>query len=111
MLVGILIQVISYVMKGDFGLYVASFSVREGGSYCVVLLFEPMDSFGIPITNDYIYIYDCHLLSLTYLFCCIPAHCMLQSVSLIHECSPTCVNTSSTVHRHSVSSQKHYVCT
>ena len=81
-------QVISYVMQGDFGLFVASFSVREGGSYCIEQLFEPMDSFGIPITNDY----DCPLLSLTYLFHCIPAHCILQSVSLIHECSPTCNN-------------------
>ena len=54
MLVGILVQVVSYVMQGDFGLFVASFSVREGGSYYVVQLFEPMDSFGIPITNDYI---------------------------------------------------------
>ena len=103
MLVGILVQVISYVMQGDFGLFVASFSVREAGSYCVVQLFEPMDSFGIPITNDY----DCPLLSLTYLFRCIPAHCILQSIFLIHECSPTCVNTSSTVDRLSVSSQKH----
>ena len=94
-------------MQGDLGLFVASFSVREGGSYCIVQLFEPMDSFGIPITNDY----DCPLLSLTYLFHCIPAHCILQSVSLIHECSPTCnlqcINTSSTVERLSVSSQKH----
>ena len=82
--------------------------MREGGTYCVVQLFEPMDSFGIPISNDY----DCPLLSLNYfLFRCIPAHCILQSVSQIHECSPTCdlqcVNTSSTVERLFVSSQKH----
>ena len=70
MLVGMLVQGISYFMQGDFGLFVASFSVREGGSYCIVQLFEPMDSFGIPITNDYY----CPLLSLTSLFHCIPAH-------------------------------------
>ena len=105
MLVGILLQGISYFMQGDFGLFVASFSVREGGSYCIMQLFEPMDSFGIPITNDY----DCPLLSLTNLFHCIPAHYILQSISVIHECSPTCnlqcVYTSSTVERLSVSAE------
>ena len=107
MLVGILVQGISYFMQGDFGLFVASFSVREGGSYCIVQLFERMDSFGIPITNDY----DCPLLSLTNLFHCIPAHYVFQSISVIHECTSTCnlqcVYTSSTVERLSIPSQKH----
>ena len=96
-----------FLLQGDFGILAACFQVREGGSYATLQLFEPMDALGTPLRNEY----DCPLLSLTCLFRCIPVHSILQSVSIIHQCSPTCtvqcVSASRTVEILSVPSQTH----
>lgn len=91
----------------EFGVLAACFKVREGGSsYCIIQLFEPMDNFGTPLTNEY----DCPLLSLTGLFRCVSSYSVVQTVSIIHECTSTCtikhVATTSQVERLSIESQK-----
>ena len=72
----------------------------------ITILFEPMDTFGIPVSNEY----DCPLLSLNCFFRCVFAHCVLQSVSIVHECTSTCmvknVTSSCIIECLSVSSQK-----
>ena len=93
----------------DTGVLAACFRVdgeNKRSSYCLVQLYEPMDSYGILVTNEF----DCPLLSLTTLFRCIPSHSIMQTVSIIHECTPSCVfkhtNTSTQVERETVVSQK-----
>ena len=58
------------------------------------------------ITNEY----DCSFLSLSSLFRCVSSLSILQSVSIMHECSPTCVakrvNSTSQVERQCIASQK-----
>ena len=65
-----------------------------------------MDSYGILVTNEF----DCPLLSLTILFRCIPSHSVMQTVSIVHEYTPSCVfkhnNTTTQVERETVVSQK-----
>jgi len=87
----------------------ALFSVhgeRDQTSYCIVQMYEPMDNFGIPILNEF----DCPLFSLTNLFRCVVSNSILQSVSIIHECTSSCmlkrVNTASQVEREVVVEQK-----
>ena len=69
-------------------------------------LFESVDTFGTQVINEY----DCPLLSLICLFRCVLPHSIIQSVSIVHECTPTCmvkhVTTTSQVERLSVRSQK-----
>ena len=95
-------------MQIDFGLLAACFHVRrerKGASYCIVQLYEPMDTFGIPVINEF----DCPLLSLTNLFRCVLSYTISQSVSVIHECTPSCtfqrLNTATQVEREVVVSQ------
>ena len=55
-------------MQIDHGVLAVCFNLGQGeGSYCITPLFEPMDIFGISVSNDY----DCPLLSLL-LFRCLP---------------------------------------
>ena len=93
----------------DTGVLAACFRVdgeNTRSSYCLVQLYEPMDSFGIQVTNEF----DCPLLSLTTLFRCISSYSIMQSVSIHHECTPSCVfrhiNTSTQIERETVVSQK-----
>ena len=73
-------------------LIMACFNLRQGeGSYCIIQLFEPI-IFGISVSNDY----DCPLLSL--LLFSLFAHCVLQSVSIIHECTSNCMVKTSLLH-------------
>ena len=93
-------------MQVQFGVLAACFNFHGGGgSYCIIQLFEPMDNLDTPLTNEY----DCPLVSLTDLFWCVPSHSILQSVSIMHECT-TCtvkhVTTTTQVERLSVMSQK-----
>ena len=94
-------------MQIDHGVLAACFNLQRGeGSYCIIQLFEPMDTFGISVSNEY----DCSLLSLSCIFRCVFAHCVLQSVSVVHECTSTCMVKNATssciIERISVSSQK-----
>ena len=75
-------------MQVYFGVLAACFNVQgEGISYCVIQLFESVDTFGTQVINEY----DCPLLSLTCLFRCVSPHSIIQSVSIVHECTPTCI--------------------
>ena len=94
----------------DYGVLAACYTICEGdlSQLCLIQLFEPMNSCGVPVTNDY----DCPLLSLTSLF---PSTSILQSVSIMHECTSSCqaksVNSTSQVERQCISSQKlTFVC-
>ena len=94
-------------MQVSFGVLAACFNVQgEGISYCVIQLFESVDTFGTQVINEY----DCPLLSLICLFRCVLPHSIIQSVCIVHECTPTCmvkhVTTTSQVERLSVRSQK-----
>lgn len=53
----------------------------------ILQVLEHMDALGI--CHSAMHEYDCLLLSLPYLFHCVPAHSILQSVSIIHRCSQT----------------------
>ena len=46
-----------------------------------------MDSFGTPLNNEY----DCPLYSLTDLFHCVQSLCINHTVSVVHECSSSCM--------------------
>ena len=74
-------------MQTDIALLAACFSGPDNKSFCVVQLFEHLDSFGDQICNEY----DCPLLTLTILFRCVPSTAISHSVSVVHECSRTCV--------------------
>ena len=96
------------VMQVDYGVLAACFEVHGQDYSCsIVQLFEPMDSFGTPLSNDY----DCPLLSLSSLFRCVFSTFIMQSVSIMHECTPTCVvkqvNSAMQVERHSIISPKY----
>ena len=70
-------------MQVSFGVLAACFNVQgEGISYCVIQLFELVDTFGTQVINEY----DCPLLSLICLFRCVSPHSIIQSVSIVHEC-------------------------
>lgn len=93
----------------DIGLLAACFTApRETihKSFCVVQQLEHMDSYGIPVCNEY----DCPLLTLSNLFRCIPSICISHSVSVVHECSASCVFrriiTTAIVERRRVQTQK-----
>ena len=70
-------------------------------SFCVVQLLEHMDCSGVQVCNEY----GCPLLSL---FQFVPSDCISHSVSVVHECSSTCVfrriNTTTIVERKHVKS-------
>ena len=94
-------------MQIDHGVLAACFNLQRGeGLYCIIQLFQPMDTFRISVSNEY----DCPLLSLSLAF-----FVVLQSVSIIHECTSTCMVknvTSSCIIEHlSVSSQKQLLYT
>ena len=58
-------------MQIDHGVLAACFNLQRGeGSCCIIQLFEPMDTFGISVSNEY----DCPLLSLSLVFfvVCLP---------------------------------------
>lgn len=92
-------------MQMDIGLLAACFTA-PGESFCVVQQAEQMDSFGIPVCNEY----DCPLLTLSNLFRCVPSICISHSLSVMHECSVSCVfrhvNTTATVERREVRTRK-----
>lgn len=102
----LLCTVINSYMQDQFRVEAASLNLHVGGgSYCIVQLFELMDNFATPLTSEY----DCLLVSLADLFWCVPSHSIIQSVSIMHECT-TCtvkhVTLTSQVERLSVMSQK-----
>ena len=74
--------------------------------FCIVQLFQQMDAFGVPLTNEF----DCQLYQRTTLFRCVSSQCISHSVSVIHECTPTCVfkhvTTTTSVERHPVDVHK-----
>ena len=81
-------NVIDFYLQVDVGTLAACFTaVQEGTSYCMVQLFQPMDSAGTPLHNEF----DCPLLQLTNVFYCVPSDCINMSVSVIHECTDSCV--------------------
>ena len=88
------------------GVLAACFTVRSGLKYCIVQLFEPLDSFGTQILNEY----DCPHYSLTSTFCCVPSSSILSSVSFFHECSSSCTfsctNSLSEIERETVTTYK-----
>ena len=62
----------------DIGVVAACFSVPAGKgrphlSYCVIQLYQRMDSFGTPLNNEY----DCPLYQ---------SLCVNHTVSVVHEC-------------------------
>ena len=60
-----------FFMQIDHGVLAACFNLQQGeGSYCIIQLFEPMDTYGISVSNEY----DCPLLSLSldFFFVCLP---------------------------------------
>ena len=76
-------------MQVDLGVLAACFNVPGEtsvlpSSYCVIQLYEPMDSIGIPVQNEF----DCPLYDL---FRSVPSHCICHAVSVLHECTPSCV--------------------
>lgn len=74
----------------DMGILVACFTKRDSGSkHCILQLYEPMNSHGIHVLNEY----DCPLYFLTSTFLCVQSSCIISSVSFFHECSPSCTFT------------------
>ena len=72
----------------DLGVLTGCFHIQDKGtSYCIVQLYEPMDVSGAPLCNEF----DCPLFSLTNLFRCVPSTSIFQSVSIIHQCTSTCM--------------------
>ena len=84
------------VMQVDYG---ACFEVHGQDYSCSIV--------RTPLSNDY----DCPLLSLSSLFRCVFSTSIMQSVSIMHECTPTCVvkqvNSAMQVERHSIISPKY----
>ena len=70
----------------DTGILSACFRDKDGLSYCIVQLLQPMDVLGTQVSNEF----DCPLLSLTDVFRCVPSKCICHSVSVLHECSSSC---------------------
>ena len=102
-------------LQVDYGILAACVKVDGQDCSCgIVQLFEPMDSFGTQLSNYY----DCPLLSLSCLFQCVFSTSIMQSVSIMHECTTTCVvkqvNRAVQVERHSILSRMnvyvHGVC-
>ena len=71
-------------------------------SFCLAHMLEPIDSLGIPVINEF----DCPLLTLIPQFKCISSDCIIQSISVIHQCSSSCkftlTNILTIVERHQV---------
>ena len=70
----------------------ACFKVQDHGStgdsdYCMVRTLQCMDVLGQQIMNEY----DCPLLSMTNLLCCIPSTPVNHAVSVAHECTDSCL--------------------
>ena len=61
-------------MQIDMGILAACFVERSGLKYCIVQLYEPLDSLGTQVLNEY----DCPLYSNT--FCCVSSSSILSSV-------------------------------
>ena len=82
---------------------------KESKSFCLVHMLEPIDSFGIPILNEF----DCPLLTLIPQFKCISSDCIIQSISVIHQCSSSCkftlTNIPTIVERHLVDQDSGHV--
>ena len=57
-------------MQIDHVVLAACFNLQRGeGSYCIIQLFEPMDTIGISVSNEY----DClYSLSLVFFVVCLP---------------------------------------
>lgn len=98
-----------FVIQIDIGILAACFTVVEDmrqKTFCIVQVFEYMDTFGIQVYNEY----DCPILSLSNLFCCVPSTSINHSVSVVHECSSSCVfrriSTTTTVEREKVQACK-----
>ena len=88
------------------GVLVACFAAGDTSRYCFIQVFEPMDSLGTTMLNEY----ECPLYSLTNLFRCVPSDCIKHSVSLLHECTPSCTfkqaNAESQIERENVVNQQ-----
>ena len=94
------------MMQVDMGILAACFVERSGFKYCIVQLYEPLDSFGAQVLNEN----DCPLFSLTNTFCCISSSSILSSVSFFHECSSSCtfsrIPSDSQIERETVTTHK-----
>lgn len=88
------------------GILAACFTENSGLKYCILQLYESLDSFGTQVLNEY----DCPLYSLTSTFCCVPSSSIISSVSFFHECSSSCTfshtNSVSLVERETVTTHK-----
>ena len=78
---------IFFKTQDNFGILAACFrEPKESKSFCLVHMLEPIDSFGILILNEF----DCPLLTLIPQFKCISSDCIIQSISVIHQCLSSC---------------------
>ena len=54
----ILLLCMYHIEQVDYGVLAACLSMKgDNNSFCIIQAFEPMDSFGVPLTNEY----DCPL--------------------------------------------------
>ena len=60
--------------------------VPDGDRLCIVQLLQPMDSFGIQLTDEF----EFPLYQQTCLFQVIPSQCIKTSVSFCHQCTSSC---------------------
>ena len=77
-------------MQVDIGLLAACFKVPGQGyasCYCTIQLYEEMNSFGSGFFNEY----DCPLYTLTDTFRCVSSDSICQTVSVLHECTSSCL--------------------
>ena len=89
----------------DFGVLVTCCTAGDMNKLCLVQLFESIKSNETELQNQY----ECPLYILTNTFCCISSICIIKSVSLFHECTPSCAfkrtNTSAHIERDTVTTQ------
>jgi len=53
----------------------------------MIQLYQPMDLLGTPVLNEY----DCPLYTITDVFHTVPSGCISHTVSVLHECTDSCV--------------------
>ena len=78
----------SSIIQIDFGYLSGCVQVPDGEftSVCIVQVLQPMDSFGIQLTDEF----ECSLFQQTSLFRCVSSQCIRTSVSFCHQCTSSC---------------------
>ena len=101
-----LLQHFYCMMQVCMGILAACFVERSGLKHCIVQVYEPLDSFGAQVHNEY----DCPIYTLTNTLCCVSSSSIFSSVSFVHECSSSCTfsrtHSDSQIERETVTTHK-----